>query len=63
VSMSKRNVERQLIQSQMKDAQKRANDLELEVQNLTNIIQKQEETNIQLQSELQSQRQLIANFL
>jgi len=61
--MSKRNVERQLIQSQMKDAQKRANDLELEVQNLTNIIQKQEETNIQLQSELQSQRQLIANFL
>ena len=63
MSMSKRNVERQLIQSQMKDAQKRANDLELEVQNLTNIIQKQEETNIQLQSELQSQRQLIANFL
>jgi len=30
------------------DAQKRANDLELEVQNLTKIIQKQQETNIQL---------------
>jgi len=45
--MTKRNVERQLNQSQTKDAQEIANDLELE--NLTNIIQKQ---NIQLQSEL-----------
>jgi len=43
------------------DAQKRANDLELKLQNLTNIIQKQKETNIQLQSELQSQSQLIEN--
>ena len=31
VSMTKRSVERHLIQSQMKDAQKRENDLELEV--------------------------------
>jgi len=31
VSMTKRSVERQFIQSQMEDAQKRANDLELEV--------------------------------
>ena len=61
VSMTKRSVERQLVQSQMEDAQKRANDLELEVQNLTKVIQKQEETNLQLQSELQSQRQLIEN--
>ena len=42
----KRSVERQLVQSQMEDAQKRANDLELEVKNLTNVIQKQEETNL-----------------
>ena len=28
---------------------------------MTNVIQKQEETNLQLQSELQSQRQLIKN--
>ena len=34
-------------------------DLKLEVQNLTSIIPKQEEANIQLQSALQSQRQLI----
>ena len=61
VLMTKRNIERQLIQSQMKDAEKRANDLELEVQNLTNIIQKQEVTNIQLQSELKSQHQSIKN--
>jgi len=45
----------------MEDAQKRANDLELEEQNLTNIIQKQEETNIEPQSELQSQCRLIEN--
>jgi len=43
----------------MENEQKRANDLELEVQNLTSIIQQQEEANNQLQSELQSQRQLI----
>jgi len=33
-----KNVERQLVQSQKEDAQKRENDLELEMQNLTNII-------------------------
>jgi len=59
MSIMKRSVERQLVQSQMEDAQKRANDLELEMQTLTNVIQKKEETNLQLQSELQSQRQLI----
>jgi len=61
VLVTERNVEIQLVQSQMEDAQKRANDLKLQVQNLINIIQKQQETNIQLQSELQSQHQLIKN--
>ena len=43
----------------MENAQKGASDLELEVKKLNSIIQNQEETNIQLHNELQSQRQLI----
>ncbi|QCD97249.1 putative transposase [Vigna unguiculata] len=48
ISLAKRNVEKQLFQSQIHNAQKRAQDLELEVLKLSNIIQKQQETNMQL---------------
>ena len=54
ISTTKRNVEKQLFQSQVYNAQKRAHDLELEVLKLSSIIQKQEETNMQFQGELQS---------
>ena len=57
ISTTKGNVVKQLFQSQVHNAQKRAQDLELEV--LSNIIQKQEEANMQLQDESQSQRELL----
>jgi len=43
----------------VENAQKGASDLELGVKKLNSIIQNQEEPNIQLHNELQSQRQLI----
>jgi len=39
--LTKRNIERQFVQSQVENAKKKAHDLELEVQHLINIIQKQ----------------------
>ena len=59
ISITKKNVERQIVQNEVENAQKRASDLELEVQNLNSIIQNQEETNTQLHNKVQSQRQLI----
>jgi len=59
ISITKKNIERQIVQNEVENAQKRASDLELEVQKLNSIIQNQEETNTQLHNELQSQRQLI----
>ena len=59
ISLAKRHVDKQLFQSQIHNAQERAQDLELEVLKLSNIIQKQEETNMQLQGELQSQHELL----
>jgi len=43
--MTKKNIERQFVQSQMEKAQKRTNDLELEVKKLNNTTQKQQKTN------------------
>jgi len=59
ISITKKNIERQIVQNEVENAQKRASDLELEVQKLNSIIQNQEETNTQLHNELQSQWQLI----
>ncbi|KAL3010899.1 hypothetical protein AAZX31_07G170600 [Glycine max] len=49
----------QIIQNQLENAQNRVNNLELEVQKLTNITKKQEDVITQLHIEVQSQRELI----
>src|ERR1044072_2864682 len=54
-----KTIKKQAIQAQVENAQKRANDLELEVQKLNDVIQNQEETYIQLRNELESHRELI----
>jgi len=58
-SITKKFSHKQIIQNQLENAQNRANNLELKVQKLTNIIKKQEDVIIQLHIEVQSQRELI----
>ena len=57
--ITKKFSHKQIIQNQLENAQNRANNLELEVQKLTNITKKQEDVITQLHIEVQSQRELI----
>jgi len=53
--ITKKFSHKQIIQNQLENAQNRANNLELEVQKLTNITKKQEDVITQLHIEVQSQ--------
>ena len=55
VPITKKFSHKQIIQNQLENAQNRANNLELEVQKLTNITKKQEDVITQLHIEVQSQ--------
>ena len=57
--ISKAFSHKQIIQNQLKNAQNQVNNLELEVQKLTNITKKQEDVITQVHIEVQSQRELI----
>ncbi|KAG5032354.1 hypothetical protein JHK82_015939 [Glycine max] len=57
--IEKKFSDKQIIQNQLENAQNRANNLELEVQKLTNITKKQEDVITQLHIEVQFQRELI----
>ncbi|KAG5006632.1 hypothetical protein JHK82_024572 [Glycine max] len=57
--ITKKFPHKQIIQNQLENAQNQANNLELEMQKLTNITKKQEDVITQLHIEVQSQRELI----
>jgi len=59
VPITKKFSHKQIIQNQLENAQNRTNNLELEVQKLTNITKKKEDVITQLHIEVQSQRELI----
>ena len=57
--ITKKISHKQIIQNQLENAQNQANNLELEVQKLTNIGKKQEDVITQLHIEVQFQQELI----